>query len=291
MYSELVERIHNIPNIGQDEEDGYYNNEADSMGYADNPPWKTDNSPASRTLTSRTFVNSFKIIWQPEDTGTEHEPTPAWINKTHFKQFTHDFGCSIYRCEEMPLGKPIKRIKRKEKKTMEKKCIMVTGHRPDKLPGGYNLESPHNIALRNLFINILEKTQPTSCITGMALGVDQIFALAVLKHKEKFPECKLIAAVPCPEQSDIWKNQATVALYKDILSKCDYVKMVSPKYDNMCMKVRNLWMIKNCTSAIAIYDGSPGGTSHAVNQLKTAKIPTLIINPTTGERSVENKRK
>jgi uncharacterized phage-like protein YoqJ len=273
MYSELAERIHNIPNMNEE---------------PDAPPWAVDNSPASRTLTSRTFINSFKLVYYYEE--NQNEPVPAWINKKYFKDWDHSMGCQMYRCAEMPLGKPIKRIKRKEKK-MEKKCIMVTGHRPDKLPGGYNLESPHNVALRNLFINILEKTQPTSCITGMALGVDQIFALAVLKHKEKYPTCKLIAAVPCPEQSDIWKNKATVALYKDILSKCDYVKMVSPKYDNMCMKVRNLWMIKNCTSAIAIFDGSPGGTSHAVNQLKTAKIPTLIINPTTGERSVENKRK
>jgi uncharacterized phage-like protein YoqJ len=171
----------------------------------------------------------------------------------------------------------------------EKKVIMITGHRPNKLPGKYNLESPPNKALFNLLVNILEKTQPTSCITGMALGVDQIFALAVIEHKIKYPECKLIAAIPCPEQPTKWPA-VSQNLYKEILSKCDYAKYVSAKYDDLCMKTRNLWMVKNCTSAIAIFDGTPGGTSHAVNALKTAKIPTLVINPNTGEKTVLNKR-
>jgi uncharacterized phage-like protein YoqJ len=171
---------------------------------------------------------------------------------------------------------------------MEKKSVMVTGHRPNKLPGGYNLESPHNVALRNLFINILAKVQPTSCITGMALGVDQIFALAVIEHKKTYPDCKLIAAIPCPEQACKWPLPSQ-KLYLEILAKCDYSKYISEKYDNSCMKVRNNWMVKQCTSAIAVYDGSPGGTMHAVNALMSAKKPVLVINPTTGQKSVLNK--
>lgn len=237
-------------------------------------PWRT------RTLAFRNYINSFKVIWMPEDTGTENEPTPAWINKRYYKQFTHSFGCSIHRCEESPLGKPIKRIG-KEKKVMEKKCIMVTGHRPDKLPGGYNLESPANKLLEESLYRILRKAQPTSVITGMALGVDQIFLTAALRLRQT-QELHIIAAVPCLGQERIWPIKAQ-GIYAAMLDKCDTVKILSKEYTRNCMCERNQWMVDKCTSAIAVYDGSAGGTQDAVNKLKTAKKNILVIHPQTGK--------
>ena len=166
------------------------------------------------------------------------------------------------------------------------KSIMITGHRPNKLPGGYNLESPANKQLENYLYKILCKAEPTSIITGMALGVDQIYLKAAIRYKaDKNPNLKIIAAVPCKGQEKIWP-EASQKLYRELLAQCDVVKVLSEKYTNQCMLDRNQWMVDHCTSAIAIYDGSPGGTRHAVNALRTAKKTVVIIDPKTGKTTV-----
>ena len=162
------------------------------------------------------------------------------------------------------------------------KSIMVTGHRPGKLPGGYNLESAPNKALEETLYRILRKAQPTSVISGMALGVDQIFVKAAIRLKAELPTLHIIAAVPCRNQDCKWNDKARES-YKALLDQCDVVKVLSETYTNTCMKERNQWMVDKCTSAIAVYDGTYGGTQHAVNALKTAKKNILVIHPQTGK--------
>ena len=164
---------------------------------------------------------------------------------------------------------------------------MITGHRPNKLPGGYNLESPKNKLLEDTLYKILCKAQPTSIITGMALGVDQIYLKAAIRYKEIDPRVNIIAAVPCRDQATGagWPD-ASVKLYNDLLSKCNTVKVLSEKYTSSCMKERNQWMVDHCTSAIAIYDGTSGGTQNAINLLRAAKKTVLIIHPQSGKTTV-----
>ena len=68
--------------------------------------------------------------------------------------------------------------------------IAVTGHRPNKLYG-YNLNNKKNIELKEKFKKILIENNCTEAITGMALGVDTIFALAVLELKSEGYNIKL----------------------------------------------------------------------------------------------------
>lgn len=62
--------------------------------------------------------------------------------------------------------------------------ICVTGHRPNKLYG-YNLADVRWQNLKGLFKRILKENNCTEAITGMALGVDTVFALAVLELKDE----------------------------------------------------------------------------------------------------------
>lgn len=241
-----------------------------------------------KKLLQYTFINSFKEHYYPDENQTELDP--AWIAKVYYTEQMHHDGITLFRCPESKTGKPIKRIKRKEKKVMEKKCIMVTGHRPEKLPGGYNLDSPANKLLEESLYRILRKAQPTSVISGMALGVDQIFVRAALRLKAELPTLHIIAAVPCKGQELVWKNPTTQKIYHDLLAQCDTVKVLSETYTYSCMKDRNNWMVAKCTSAIAVYDGSAGGTQHAVNALKTAKKNILIIHPRTGKLTPVNSK-
>ena len=58
--------------------------------------------------------------------------------------------------------------------------IAVTGHRPNKLYG-YNIFSREWMSLKEEFKKLLVANHCTEAITGMALGVDTVFALAVLE--------------------------------------------------------------------------------------------------------------
>lgn len=57
--------------------------------------------------------------------------------------------------------------------------ICVTGHRPSKM-FGYNIYSSLWIALKERFKELLIANNCHEGITGMALGTDMVFALAVL---------------------------------------------------------------------------------------------------------------
>ena len=62
--------------------------------------------------------------------------------------------------------------------------ICITGHRPDKLYG-YNLNNPRYKELFKRFKELLIENNCTEAITGMALGADMLFALAVIKLKQE----------------------------------------------------------------------------------------------------------
>lgn len=83
--------------------------------------------------------------------------------------------------------------KLRKEKTM---VIFVTGHRPAKL-FGYNLNNPGWIALKEKIEQILVEQQCTKGISGMALGTDTIFALAVLELRAAGYPIKLQCAIPC----------------------------------------------------------------------------------------------
>ena len=74
--------------------------------------------------------------------------------------------------------------------------MCVTGHRPNKLYG-YDLTDDRWIALKEDFKQILIENKCDEAITGMALGVDTMFAYAVLELKESGYDIKLHCAVPC----------------------------------------------------------------------------------------------
>lgn len=63
--------------------------------------------------------------------------------------------------------------------------ICVTGHRPNKLYG-YDLTDDRWIVLKEKFKQILIDNNCDEAITGMALGVDTIFAYAVLELKKEW---------------------------------------------------------------------------------------------------------
>ena len=157
--------------------------------------------------------------------------------------------------------------------------IMVTGHRPDKL-WGYDLSISQYRQLKDRIKNKILKIvgkNPFVMISGMALGVDTLFAELALELKSDY-DVKLFCAIPCKGQDKYWQPKCKEK-YKELVAKADSVYFVSDSYSPNCMQKRNQFMVNLCDYAIAVWDGSKGGTSDTVKRIKKSGKPLEIISP------------
>lgn len=157
--------------------------------------------------------------------------------------------------------------------------LTVTGHRPNKLYG-YDLNNPKYKKLYNKIYDVLVREKPSHCISGMALGVDTIFACAVLNYKKENPDVILECAIPCRNHSSRW-NKKDTELYNRILKLADKVTLVTHEaYKPYLMEVRNRYMIDKANKILAIWNGDEnGGTYNAVKYSKKKDKEMIYIDP------------
>lgn len=157
--------------------------------------------------------------------------------------------------------------------------VAFTGHRPDKL-GGYNLPNPIYTHVCQQINKTLCQLMPQKVISGMALGVDQW--AAHVAHRMKIP---FIAAVPFEGQEKAWPKHSQLVYHK-LLKLASEVEIVCPGgYASSKMQIRNQWMVDNCDTLIAIWDGTSGGTANCINYAKSIGKQIVFIDPKpkTGE--------
>ena len=153
-----------------------------------------------------------------------------------------------------------------------------TGHRPTKLPWGFDETDERCTALKKRILDAVETACEegyTHFICGMAMGCDLYFAEAVLAAKERFPHITLEAAIPCLTQTDGWPEEQKER-YAHILAACDYETVVQEKYSRDCMQRRNRYMVDHAALLIAVHDGLPGGTRSTV--LYAMKRQIMVVN-------------
>lgn len=167
--------------------------------------------------------------------------------------------------------------------------IAATGHRYDKLYG-YNLKDSRYMTLyimiySRIFKAIKEDEEhKVECITGMALGVDTIFAIAAINLKLKGHNVHLVAAIPFKGQELKW-NDDSIEIYNNILKYADEIVYVcNGGYAPYKMQKRNEYMVDRLIGVndilLAIYNGSTkGGTANCVNYAKSLDINIEYINP------------
>ena len=156
--------------------------------------------------------------------------------------------------------------------------MCVTGHRPNKLYG-YDLTDDRWIALKEDFKQILIENKCDEAITGMALGVDTIFAYAVLELKEDGQDIKLHCAIPCRNFSGKWYIYDKIKYY-NILSLADTVKLVSDEeYKPYLMQKRNKYMVDHSDKVIAVWDGSKSGTKNCIDYAKKVGKDIIYVQP------------
>jgi uncharacterized phage-like protein YoqJ len=173
--------------------------------------------------------------------------------------------------------------------------ISVTGPRPKKFGNIYDVYHPIYIAIGKEMRKFIltqagfDKTTGSFSypneillISGMALGIDTIWALVALKLKKQFPnKFKLECAIPCKNHSDNWEEESKT-LYANILRQADIVTYVSKEeYRPYLMQKRNMYMVDKADMIFAVWDGTSGGTANCINYAKKKKRPIYVLHPFT----------
>ncbi|WP_298035171.1 SLOG family protein [uncultured Dysosmobacter sp.] len=141
-----------------------------------------------------------------------------------------------------------------------------TGHRPNKLPWGYDETDPRCLELKRRITDAAEAAYDQGFrhfLCGMAQGCDLYFCECVLALREKHPDVTVEAAIPCPTQADAWPASQRER-YRRLVAACDFETLVSAQYTPFCMQRRDRYMVDHASLLIAAFDGSAGGTRYTV---------------------------
>ena len=154
--------------------------------------------------------------------------------------------------------------------------VMVTGHRPNKL-GGHG-SSPMRSwvvsSLRLVLEGLQRREAGVEVITGMALGVDQWWALEALALG-----IPVHAYLPCDQMDTVWWEESR-RVFHDILAQCSTKRIVSPgPYVAWKMQQRNRAMVDAADLCVAVWDGTPGGTHNCVQYARKVELPIIRLEP------------
>lgn len=113
----------------------------------------------------------------------------------------------------------------------------------------------------------------TCFISGLADGVDLMFAAIVAELKESNPALVLEAAIPYRDRLNS-KDEVFQRLLKD----CNSIKVLCEKYDPSCFFVRNRYMTARSDRVIAVYDGrNRGGTLYTIGNARAQGKDVRLI--------------
>lgn len=156
---------------------------------------------------------------------------------------------------------------------MEKsKTCCFTGHR--RLPK----EKIEQIIIRlNQEVDNLISQGIKNFISGGALGFDQIAASLIVAKKEMGHNVRLIFALPCRDQDELW-NVEQKKLYHGLLGEADEIIYVSEEYSAGCMKKRNRYMVDRSAYCICARLHPVGGTEQTMKYARRKGL--RIVNVT-----------
>jgi len=147
-----------------------------------------------------------------------------------------------------------------------------TGHRPQKLTRPVD---DIKVDLENEILQAIADGY-TTFITGMARGTDIWAGKIVIRLKDRFPDIRLIAAVPFPSFYEGW-DAAWREKYEQLLSAADLVKIISEEYRDNVYQQRNEWMVDHSSRVIAVYDGTAGGTRNTIRYARSSGVSVKCL--------------
>ena len=153
-----------------------------------------------------------------------------------------------------------------------KRRCCFTGHRPQKLTRPVD---DIKVDLENEILGTI-KDGYTTFITGMAYGTDIWAGNIVIRLKDRFPELKLIAAVPFSGFADKWTDEWRQKFEK-LLKAADFVKVLCSDYSKDAYQTRNEWMVNHSSMVIAVYNGKAGGTRNTIQYAWKNHVPVKYL--------------
>ncbi len=162
----------------------------------------------------------------------------------------------------------------------EVKCCL-TGHRPKGLPWKYREKSFKCFKFKRYLKKVLTgaiKYGLKEFYSGMAEGFDMIATEMLCKLQKKFKFIKIIAVLPCENQTIKWNNKQQKK-YNRLLKKCDKIIVLSKNYYKGCMQDRNKFMVDMSQIVISCYGGGGGGTAITLKYAETMGLKIRNINP------------
>ena len=92
--------------------------------------------------------------------------------------------------------------------------------------------------------------------TGLCYGSDAFFQRSLIKHKEVYPNIKIIGFVPHANQSKTFSEE-NKKQYAELFLKCDEIVQVSSEpYAPQLMMLRNIEMVNRASYLLAVTDES-----------------------------------
>ena len=146
--------------------------------------------------------------------------------------------------------------------------VAGTGHRPDKL-GGYG----HDVRMKLVAVarEWLEDNNVSKVISGGALGWDQ--ALAEAAQELTLP---LLMALPFDGFENRWPKESQEFLHSLVRRAGEVILVCDGGYAPWKMQKRNEYMVDNCDTVLALWNGTSGGTANCVAYAE--KMGKPIIN-------------
>lgn len=169
---------------------------------------------------------------------------------------------------------------------MSDQVMVATGHRPPPL-GGYQERIRHRVT--DLAVAVIERYEPLTVVTGMALGWDQAVAEAASKVQVPFH-----AIVPFQDYPSRWPLSSRTR-YFQLLDRAqfvhvvvdqasmeddnDYGKLSKPQLVSKYIHMRNDFMLDYLIDepgfVAALWNGESGGTGSTVKKALNRKLKVV----------------
>lgn len=149
---------------------------------------------------------------------------------------------------------------------MSSKTAFFTGHRHI------------NVSYQPVIDQMIDYAIAQGChhfLSGMAIGTDTIAATTLIKRRLPWT-----AVIPFIGQEKRWPLRQQQR-YQFCLESAQQVIVIDKAFSPRAYYRRNDYMINHSHLGLAVFDGRPGGTDHAVKGAMTKRIGLIIYNPQT----------
>lgn len=160
-----------------------------------------------------------------------------------------------------------------------------TGHRRKDLPFEGDVHKQGMKCLLSMLQLLIEEAVCDgykTFISGMAEGIDLFCAEIVhnLIVTKKYPDLKLICALPYAEQAAEIRLPLDKYRYSMLISNCYEQVIISSKYEKERYKLRNRFMVENSSRIIGAYKAKKhgSGTLQTINMADKAGLDLQIIS-------------